>query len=124
MQSSLGHAAQLAGRGCDPNYFSVSYQNDNLHEAAGAFAKSEGYQKPFIMAPNYPAGKDSLNGFKRFYGGELAGEVYTQLGQTDYAAEIAQIKARFHEMTEAYEILGDMATRRQYDRDRGSKVVR
>ena len=85
--------AQLAGRGCDPNYFSVSYQNDNLHEAAGAFAKSEGYQKPFIMAPNYPAGKDSLNGFKRFYGGELAGEVYTQLGQTDYAAEIAQIRA-------------------------------
>lgn len=85
--------AQLAGRGCNPNYFSVSYQNDNLHEAAGAFAKSEGYQKPFIMAPNYPAGKDSLNGFKRFYGGELAGEVYTQLGQTDYAAEIAQIRA-------------------------------
>ena len=85
--------AQLAGRGCNPNYFSVSYQNDNLHEAAGAYAKSEGYTNPFIMAPNYPAGQDSLNGFKRFYGGELAGEVYTKLGQTDYAAEIAQIRA-------------------------------
>ncbi|MBN9889174.1 ABC transporter substrate-binding protein [Salipiger abyssi] len=85
--------AQLAGKGCNPNYFSVSYQNDNLHEAAGAFAKSEGYSKPFIMAPNYPAGHDSLNGFKRFYGGELAGEVFTQLGQTDYAAELAQIRA-------------------------------
>ncbi len=85
--------AQLAGKGCHPNYFAVSYQNDNLHEAAGAFAKSEGYANPFIMAPNYPAGHDSLNGFKRFFGGELAGEVYTQLGQTDYAAEIAQIRA-------------------------------
>ncbi|MBY6003482.1 ABC transporter substrate-binding protein [Salipiger bermudensis] len=85
--------AMLAGKGCHPNYFSVSYQNDNLHEAAGAYAKSEGYTKPFIMAPNYPAGQDSLNGFKRFYGGELAGEVYTKLGQTDYAAEIAQIRA-------------------------------
>ncbi|EIE51194.1 extracellular ligand-binding receptor [Citreicella sp. 357] len=85
--------AQLAGKGCHPNYFAVSYQNDNLHEAAGAFAKSEGYTKPFIMAPNYPAGQDSLNGFKRFFDGDLAGEVYTQLGQTDFAAEIAQIRA-------------------------------
>ena len=85
--------AQLAGRGCHPNYFAVSYQNDNLHEAAGQYATDEGYKKTFILAPNYPAGKDSLSGFKRYYEGELAGEIYTQLGQTDYAAEIAQIKA-------------------------------
>ncbi len=85
--------AQLAGRGCDPNYFSVSYQNDNLHEAAGAYASQEGYENTFIMAPNYPAGQDSLTGFKRLYEGDLAGEVFTQLGQTDYAAEIAQIRA-------------------------------
>ncbi len=85
--------SQLAGRGCHPNYFSVSYQNDNLHEAAGAYANDAGYGRVFIMAPNYPAGQDSLTGFKRFYEGELAGEVYTQLGQTDYAAEIAQIRA-------------------------------
>ncbi|MYM57228.1 ABC transporter substrate-binding protein [Rhodobacteraceae bacterium GS-10] len=83
----------LAGKGCNPNYFSVAYQNDNLHEAAGAYLTSAGYKKPFILAPNYPAGKDSLTGVKRFYTGELAGEVYTKLGQTDYAAEIAQIRA-------------------------------
>ena len=85
--------SQLAGKGCNARYFSVSYQNDNLHEAAGAYATDAGYSKTFILAPNYPAGKDSLSGFKRFYKGELAGEVYTQLGQTDYAAEIAQIRA-------------------------------
>ena len=85
--------AQLAGPGCNPNYFSVSYQNDNLHEAAGAYATSAGYKTAFILAPNYPAGKDSLTGFKRFFEGDLVGEVYTQLGQTDYAAEIAQIRA-------------------------------
>ena len=85
--------SQLAGPGCNPNYFSISYQNDNLHEAAGAYANDAGYKNMFILAPNYPAGKDSLSGFKRFYEGELAGEVYTQLGQTDYAAEIAQIRA-------------------------------
>jgi branched-chain amino acid transport system substrate-binding protein len=85
--------SQLAGRGCDPNYFNVAYQNDNQHEAAGAYANTLGYTKTFILAPNYPAGKDSLNGFKRFYEGEPAGELYTKLGQTDFAAEIAQIKA-------------------------------
>ncbi len=47
----------LAGKGCHPNYFSVAYQNDNLHEAAGAYAKEAGFKKSFILAPNYPAGK-------------------------------------------------------------------
>ena len=83
----------LAGKGCHPNYFNVAWQNDNLHEAAGAYAKDTGYTNSFILAPNYPAGQDALTGYKRFYGGELAGEVYTKLGQTDYAAEIAQIRA-------------------------------
>jgi len=83
----------LAGKGCHPNYFNVAWQNDNLHEAAGAYANDAGYKNSFILAPNYPAGQDALTGYKRMYGGDLAGEIYTQLGQTDYAAEIAQIRA-------------------------------
>ncbi|MEP3787129.1 ABC transporter substrate-binding protein [Ascidiaceihabitans sp.] len=83
----------LAGKGCHPNYFNVAWQNDNLHEAAGAYANTAGYKKSFILAPNYPAGKDALTGYKRQYGGELTGELFTKLGQTDYAAEIAQIRA-------------------------------
>lgn len=83
----------LAGAGCTPNYFNAAYQNDTMHEAAGEYANTLGYQNAFIMAPNYPAGVDALTGFKRFFQGELAGEVYTQLGQTDFAAEIAQIRA-------------------------------
>ncbi|RBI84922.1 ABC transporter substrate-binding protein [Rhodosalinus halophilus] len=85
--------SQLAGRGCHPNYFNVSWQNDAMHEAAGAYANDAGYESAFIMAPNYPAGQDGLTGFKRFYEGEVVSEVYTKLGQTDYAAEIAQIRA-------------------------------
>ncbi|MHC1550403.1 ABC transporter substrate-binding protein [Phyllobacterium sp. K27] len=81
----------LAGANCNANYFNVAYQNDNFHEAMGQYANKD-YKKTFILAPNYPAGKDALTGFKRFYKGELAGEVYTQVGQTDYAAEIAQIR--------------------------------
>lgn len=83
----------LAGKGCNAKYFNVAWQNDNLHEAAGAFANDTGYASSFILAPNYPAGKDALTGYKRFYKGDVTGEVYTKLGQTDYAAEIAQIRA-------------------------------
>ncbi len=83
----------LAGKGCHANYFNVAWQNDNLHEAMGEYMRTEGFKKPFILAPNYPAGKDSLTGFKRFYQGTPVAEVYTKLGQKDYAAEIAQIRA-------------------------------
>ena len=83
----------LAGKRCHKNYFNVAWQNDNLHEAAGAYANDAALKNSFILAPNYPAGKDALTGYKRMYGGELAGEIYTKLGQTDYAAEIAQIRA-------------------------------
>ncbi|MGC1494906.1 MAG: ABC transporter substrate-binding protein [Sulfitobacter sp.] len=83
----------LAGKGCHQNYFNVAWQNDNLHEAAGAYANTADFKNSFILAPNYPAGKDALTGYKRMYQGELAGELYTKLGQTDYAAEIAQIRA-------------------------------
>ncbi|MGA9412220.1 MAG: ABC transporter substrate-binding protein [Roseobacter sp.] len=83
----------LAGKGCNPNYFNVAWQNDNLHEAAGAYANTAGYTNSFILAPNYPAGQDALTGYKRTFEGELAGELFTKLGQTDYAAEIAQIRA-------------------------------
>ena len=83
----------LAGKGCHPNYFNVAWQNDNLHEAAGGYANSAGFKKTFILAPNYPAGVDALTGYKRLYEGELAGEIFTKLGQKDYASEIAQIRA-------------------------------
>lgn len=82
----------LAGAKCNENYFNVAWQNDNLHEAMGAYANEAGYKKSFILAPNYPAGTDALTGYKRYYKGELAGELYTKVGQTDYAAEIAQIR--------------------------------
>jgi len=83
----------LAGRGCHENYFNVSWQNDAFYEAGGAWASENGIEKVFLIAPNYPAGKDGMTGFKRTFTGEVVNEVYTKLGQTDYAAEIAQIRA-------------------------------
>lgn len=88
----------FAGKKCNQNYFVASWQNDTLHEAAGAYAKQLGYKKAFILAPNYPAGRDALAGFKREFGGEIVGEVYTKLGQADYSAELAQIRDAKPEM--------------------------
>lgn len=83
----------LAGKNCNPNYFSVSYQNDNLDEVVGQYATDAGIKDVYLIAPNYPAGKDHLAGFKRYYKGKISGEVYTKLGQADYAPEIANIRA-------------------------------
>jgi branched-chain amino acid transport system substrate-binding protein len=85
--------SELAGKDCNPNFFSASWQNDGTHEAMGQNMQNAGIKRAYLMAPNYPAGKDALAGFKRFFKGEVVGEVYTQLGQTDYAAEIANLRA-------------------------------
>ena len=83
----------LAGKQCNPYFFAASWPNDAYHEAAGQHATTKGYRSVYMLAPNYQAGKDSLEGFKRFYKGNIAGEVYTQLGQLDYSAELAQVRA-------------------------------
>jgi len=85
--------SKLAGSGCHENYFNVAWQNDNLHEVTGKFVNDQGYGNVYMLAPNYPAGKDSLAGFKRYYKGKVSGEVYTKLGQSDYAAELAALRA-------------------------------
>jgi branched-chain amino acid transport system substrate-binding protein len=84
--------SQFAGADCHPNYFNVAWQNDNLHEAVGKYVNDQGHKTAYILAPNYPAGKDALAGFKRFYEGKVVGEVYTKLGQLDYAAELAALR--------------------------------
>ena len=83
--------SNFAGKQCNPNFFVTSYQNDQNHEVLGKYAQDTGYKKVFIMAPNYQAGKDSLAGFKRHFKGEVLDEVYTQLGQLDFSAELAKI---------------------------------
>lgn len=85
--------SNFAGKGCNENYFVVSWQNDSLHESAGQLAQNLGYKTAFVLAPNYQAGKDAITGFKRYFKGQIVGEVYTSLDQTDFAAEMAQIRA-------------------------------
>lgn len=83
----------LAGKQCNAYFFAAAWPNDAYHEAAGQYTTQKGYKSTYLIAPNYQAGKDSLAGFKRYYKGKIANEVYTQLGQLDYAAELAQVRA-------------------------------
>lgn len=85
--------APIVGAACSPNFFSTSWENDELHEAGGQLATNLGYQNMYVMAPNYQAGRDAVNGFKRDFKGALVGEVYTQVNQPDYSAELAQLQA-------------------------------
>ena len=99
----------MAGKQCNPYFFAVSWPNDAYHEAAGQHATTRGVKSAYLLAPNYQAGKDSLEGFKRFYKGKVTGEVYTKLGQLDYAAELAEIRAAAPEVVYTF-LPGGMGT--------------
>ena len=100
--SSNAGPSQLAGSGCNPYFVSAAWQNDGSHEASGQYATNKGFKTVYLMAPNYPAGKDALAGFKRFYKGKIVDEVYPKLGQLDFAAELAQLRAAKPEAVYAF----------------------
>ena len=75
--------SNFAGKECNPNFFVTSYQNDQNHEVMGKYAQDTGMKKVFLMAPNYQAGKDAIAGFKRYFKGDIADEVYVPLGQLE-----------------------------------------
>ena len=57
----------FAGSRCDKNYFVASYENTSIHAAGGRAANELGYKRVVLLAPNYQAGRDALEGFKREY---------------------------------------------------------
>ena len=85
---------QLAGSECNELYFTTSWQNDQTPEAMGKYMQDAGLQDVYLMAPNYAAGKDMITGFKRYFKGKIVDEVYTRLGQTDYQAELSQLRSK------------------------------
>ena len=85
--------SQMAGKGCHPLFFTTSWNNDQTPEAMGRLMTDEKIDNVFQLSVNYQAGKDMLQGFERYYKGKKAGRILVKLGQTDYQAEISQIRA-------------------------------
>src|SRR3954464_13165977 len=84
----------LAGAQCNELFFSTSWNNDQSPEAMGKFLQDKGVNDVYVLAPNYQAGKDMVAGLKRYYKGRIVDEQYTKLGQTDYQAEITQLRSK------------------------------
>lgn len=83
----------FAGQRCDKNYFVASYENTSIHAAGGKAANELGYKRVVLLAPNYQAGRDALEGFKRTYKGEVIAEIYTKLDQSDFSVELARVRS-------------------------------
>jgi branched-chain amino acid transport system substrate-binding protein len=81
----------FAGRGCNPFFFTTSYNNDQVHSVMGQVAQDSGYRRVFLMTPNYQAGRDAMAGFKSRFQGTVVDEVYVPLTQLDFSAELARI---------------------------------
>ncbi|NYT66981.1 ABC transporter substrate-binding protein [Pusillimonas noertemannii] len=82
----------FAGKRCDKNYFVASFENTSLHAAAGQAANEQGIKNIVLLAPNYQAGRDALEGFKRLYKGKVMAEIYTKLDQSDFSVELARVR--------------------------------
>lgn len=83
----------LAGAQCLPNVFITSKQNDQFAEAIGKYATDKGYKRIITLTPNYQAGKDYVNGFKKTFKAPLVDEIYTPLNQLDFSAELSRVAA-------------------------------
>jgi branched-chain amino acid transport system substrate-binding protein len=88
--------SQIAGKRCNKNFFSTSWQNDQTPMAMGEYLNQIGVKSIYIMAPNYAAGKDMAKGVESTFKGEIKGKDLTKWGadaQLDFSAELAKAKA-------------------------------
>jgi branched-chain amino acid transport system substrate-binding protein len=94
--SSNAGPHQLAGEGCNKDFFSTSWQNDQTPQAMGEVLNQLGVKSVYIMAPNYAAGKDMVAGVESTFKGEVKGKDLTKWGadaQLDFSAELAKAKS-------------------------------
>ncbi|MPY71330.1 MAG: ABC transporter substrate-binding protein [Alphaproteobacteria bacterium] len=86
--------SQIAGRLCHENIFSTAWQNDQVPMAMGEVLNKRGVKSLYVVAPNYAAGRDMVNGLSRTFKGKIAGKDMTKWpDQTDFSAELAKARA-------------------------------
>ncbi len=93
--ANAGHSS-MAGKACNKNFFSTSWQNDTVPMALGEVLNQRGVKSLYVRAPNYAAGKDMVKGMERTFKGKVLGKDFTKWGkdaQLDFSAELAKAKA-------------------------------
>lgn len=81
-----------AGAKCSPYLFTVGFQNEDHSPGMAKYMNGANFKSIYLVAAAGPGGREVLDGFKRHYKGAYE-EMFTKLGQVDYAAEIATIRA-------------------------------
>lgn len=75
--------------------FRTSFSNSQTTYPAGPWVFNNIGKKAALSAPDYAAGKEMMNGFKRTFteaGGEVVFEVYPPLGNNDYQPFLTQLQ--------------------------------
>lgn len=92
--SSNAGPSQIAGKLCNQNFFSTSWQNDQTPMAMGEVLNQQGVKSLYLLGPNYAAGKNMMTGVQRTFKGEIKGKDLTKWpSQLDFSAELAKAKA-------------------------------
>ena len=91
--SGVSGPKPLAGSRCNPNFFAISWQNEQPSEALGKYMTQQGVKSVFAISQSYVAGRDHVAGVWHFYKGKRVGEAYVPRTHTDYAGEIARIRS-------------------------------
>ncbi len=89
-------ASQMSGEACNENFFSTSWENSQTPRAMGEVLNQRGVNSIYIMAPNYAAGKNMVEGVEATFNGEILGRDMTRWGadtQLDFSAELAKARA-------------------------------
>ena len=96
MISTNAGASQMAGSDCHENFFSTSWENSQNPRAMGEVLNQRGVKSLYVMAPNYAAGKNMVEGVEATFSGEILGRDMTRWGadaQLDFSAELAKARA-------------------------------
>ncbi len=67
---SNGGPQDYAGVKCNPYYFSVAFQNEDLSPGIASFMDKRGFKSIYLVATAGAGGREVLNGFKRHYKGK------------------------------------------------------
>lgn len=90
---ALGGPKEFAGKECNPNIFVSSFENDIQAGAAGKYMTDAGLKRVFFIGLDFQAGWEAIAAARANFKGEAVGQIFTPLGQLDFSAELAQIRA-------------------------------
>jgi branched-chain amino acid transport system substrate-binding protein len=86
---NLGAApGPLAGRECNPYFFSVVPRGELIQELTGAYLQGQGYRRLAIFEP--PGRSDSLAAFRKGFKGEVT-EIVSRPGTMDFSPDLQKL---------------------------------